>query len=152
NPQQNDTMVEAFQRRCMERGIKFSCTNAHMRCMPHTIHLSTLKLLEAIGVLTKEEKRAAKSKSQGTVYQESATESLHLEADEEAGDPGDGVDNDTAKPTNMIGCAVFNVFGIPLKYHTSLTLLEAPKNRSACSIKSAAMTKMGKRSQKQWDK
>ncbi|KAJ6631881.1 hypothetical protein B0H10DRAFT_1734538, partial [Mycena sp. CBHHK59/15] len=109
NATNNDTMVEAFQRRCRERSIEFSCTDARMRCMPHTIHLSALKLLEAIGVLTKEEKRAAKSKSRGTVYQESATESVRLEADEEASDTGDGADNDTVTPTSMIGCAVFKL-------------------------------------------
>ncbi|KAJ6556719.1 hypothetical protein B0H10DRAFT_1847432, partial [Mycena sp. CBHHK59/15] len=42
NATNNDTMVEAFQCRCRERSIEFSCTDARMRCMPHTIHLLTL--------------------------------------------------------------------------------------------------------------
>ncbi|KAJ6616933.1 hypothetical protein B0H10DRAFT_1798435 [Mycena sp. CBHHK59/15] len=44
NATNNDTMVEAFGQRCKEKGIKFSCSDARMRCMPHTIHLSALKV------------------------------------------------------------------------------------------------------------
>ncbi|KAJ7633518.1 hypothetical protein B0H17DRAFT_836682, partial [Mycena rosella] len=36
----NDTLVEAFERRCKEKKISFSASDARMRCMPHTIHLS----------------------------------------------------------------------------------------------------------------
>ncbi|KAJ7925747.1 hypothetical protein B0H13DRAFT_2567838 [Mycena leptocephala] len=43
------------------------------------------RLLEAIGVLTKEEKEAVKSNSRGAVYQEAATESLRRAADDDAG-------------------------------------------------------------------
>ncbi|KAJ7133922.1 hypothetical protein C8R43DRAFT_843741, partial [Mycena crocata] len=92
NATNNDTLVEAFGRRCAEKGIKFSCADARMRCMPHTIQLSALKLLEAIGVLTKEEEQAAKAKSRGTVYQECATEPLDREADENAAQTDDGPD------------------------------------------------------------
>ncbi|KAJ7271393.1 hypothetical protein B0H12DRAFT_1000905, partial [Mycena haematopus] len=82
NATNNDTMVEAFERRCVAEGIYFSAEDARMRCMPHTIHLSALKLLEAIGVLTKEESK--KSASLRGVYQETATESLSLDHDNEA--------------------------------------------------------------------
>ncbi|KAJ6568101.1 hypothetical protein DFH09DRAFT_856019, partial [Mycena vulgaris] len=44
NATNNDTMVEAFERRCDELGIPFSCSDSRMRCMPHTIHLSALKV------------------------------------------------------------------------------------------------------------
>ncbi|KAJ7759592.1 hypothetical protein B0H16DRAFT_1215324, partial [Mycena metata] len=40
NATNNDTMVTAFARRCRTERIPFSATNARMRCMPHTIHLS----------------------------------------------------------------------------------------------------------------
>lgn len=126
NATNNDTLVAAFERRCRTEGIEFSSTDTRMRCMPHTIHLSALKvlnstrasfwltkiiyqLLEAIGALTKEEKRTAKSKSRGSVYQESATESLRREADEDAGDTEDGADTNSATPTSVIGRAVFKV-------------------------------------------
>ncbi|KAJ7096875.1 hypothetical protein C8R44DRAFT_538099, partial [Mycena epipterygia] len=40
NATNNDTLVGAFERRCRKEGITFSSTDARMRCMPHTIHLS----------------------------------------------------------------------------------------------------------------
>ncbi|KAJ6570687.1 hypothetical protein B0H10DRAFT_1660895, partial [Mycena sp. CBHHK59/15] len=40
NATNNDTLVEAFERRCKEKNISFSASDARMRCMPHTIHLS----------------------------------------------------------------------------------------------------------------
>ncbi|KAJ7246902.1 hypothetical protein B0H12DRAFT_1020983, partial [Mycena haematopus] len=45
NATNNDTMVEAFERRCVAEGIYFSAEDAQMRCMPHTIHLSALKVV-----------------------------------------------------------------------------------------------------------
>jgi hypothetical protein len=68
-----------------------------------------LQLLEAIGVLTKEEKDAAKSNTRGNCYQESATESPRRAADEEAGGTTDAVDTETVKPSGIIGSAVFKV-------------------------------------------
>lgn len=44
NATNNDTLVEAFARRCNEVGISFSSRHARMRCMPHTIHLAALKV------------------------------------------------------------------------------------------------------------
>ncbi|KAF7346964.1 Transposase-like protein [Mycena venus] len=81
NATNNDTLVQSFARRCQKEGINFSTTDGRMRCMPHTIHLSALKLLEAIGALTKEEKRAAKSRSPTSAYQDSATEPLGRDVD-----------------------------------------------------------------------
>ncbi|KAF8159024.1 hypothetical protein K438DRAFT_1454152, partial [Mycena galopus ATCC 62051] len=81
NATNNDTLVQAFARRCRKESINFSTTDGRMRCMPHTIHLSALKLLEAIGALTKEEKRAAKSRLRTSAYQDSATDALGREAD-----------------------------------------------------------------------
>ncbi|KAJ6522992.1 hypothetical protein B0H10DRAFT_1693068, partial [Mycena sp. CBHHK59/15] len=101
----NDTLVQSFERRCRKEGISFSCKDGRMRCMPHTIHLSALKLLEAIGALTKEEKRTAKSKSRTSAYQDSATESLSREADGNIEDIAESSDNDVS-PTGMIGRAV----------------------------------------------
>ncbi|KAJ7852892.1 hypothetical protein B0H14DRAFT_3136986 [Mycena olivaceomarginata] len=86
------------------QGKRFEVLN-----MPHTIHLSALKLLEAIGVLTKEEKVAVKSNSRGAVYQEAATESLRRAADDDAGETDDGADFDKESPESVIGRAVFKV-------------------------------------------
>ncbi|KAJ7112849.1 hypothetical protein C8R43DRAFT_852183, partial [Mycena crocata] len=112
NATNNDTMVEAFERKCREEGIPFSSNDARMRCMPHTIHLSALKLLEAIGVLTKEEKQASEGRSRGTTYQEYATESLNHDTDNNAGDTEDGADTETSTPTGLIGRAVFKLHKI----------------------------------------
>jgi hypothetical protein len=127
NATNNDTMVAAFERRYTEKGFTFSKDDARMRCMPHTIHLSALKvrvdfyidvvgqlfvyyqLLEAIGALTKDEKNTAESKSRG-MYQEAATESVRKEADEAATAMDDGTDAEAETPTSLISRAVFKVF------------------------------------------
>jgi hypothetical protein len=44
NATNNDTMIEAFEKRCRAEGIYFSEMDGRMRCMPHTIHLSALKV------------------------------------------------------------------------------------------------------------
>ncbi|KAF7370018.1 Transposase-like protein [Mycena sanguinolenta] len=109
NATNNDTMIEAFTRRCKKEGILFSAADGRMRCMPHTIHLSALRLLEAIGALTKEEKKAAKSKSASSAYQDSTTESLSREADEAAGQTEDTEDAELVSPDSLIGTAVFKL-------------------------------------------
>ncbi|KAJ7720014.1 hypothetical protein B0H16DRAFT_1336236, partial [Mycena metata] len=109
NATNNDTMVETFAKLCRKKGINFSVKDGRMRCMPHTIHLSALKLLEAIGALTKVEKQAAKAKSPNSAYQDSATESIEREADENAGDTEDSADSDDETPESLIGAAVFKV-------------------------------------------
>ncbi|KAJ7779670.1 hypothetical protein B0H16DRAFT_1299889, partial [Mycena metata] len=107
NATNNDTMVTAFARRCRAERIPFSATNARMRCMPHTIHLSALKLLEAIGALTKEEKRKAKSRA--NAYQDAATEPVDRAQDNMASQLDDGDDAESIKPTSIIGSAVFKL-------------------------------------------
>ncbi|KAJ7726133.1 hypothetical protein B0H16DRAFT_1429636, partial [Mycena metata] len=109
NATNNDTMVLSFARSCSQMGIRFSVSDGRMRCMPHTIHLSALKLLEVIGALTKEEKRASKAKSSTSAYQDSATESLERTADEDAGGTEDSEDTDYAAATSVIGAAVFKL-------------------------------------------
>ena len=44
NATNNDTMLEAIERKCVEAGIKFSAKQARLRCMPHTIHLAAMKV------------------------------------------------------------------------------------------------------------
>jgi hypothetical protein len=44
NATNNNTLVVAFERRCIAAGIPFSARDGRMRCMPHTIHLSALKV------------------------------------------------------------------------------------------------------------
>ncbi|KAI5886567.1 uncharacterized protein SCHCODRAFT_02479852, partial [Schizophyllum commune H4-8] len=90
NATNNDTLVEEIERLCMLDGIRFSATQARLRCMPHTIHLSAIKagtassyklrrliilqLLEAIGAITRSE--ADKASSRTVNYQDSVTSPL----------------------------------------------------------------------------
>ncbi|CAA7257320.1 unnamed protein product [Cyclocybe aegerita] len=48
----NDTLVEGIASRCKQEGIPFSAQDARGRCMPHTIHLATVLLLENIGAIS----------------------------------------------------------------------------------------------------
>ncbi|KAF8180268.1 hypothetical protein K438DRAFT_1446613, partial [Mycena galopus ATCC 62051] len=84
NATNNDTLVDAFAAKCRKLNIPFESEHARMRCMPHTIHLAALKLLEAIGALTKEERKKAAGNSRESAYQDSATESLSAAAEQAA--------------------------------------------------------------------
>lgn len=44
NATNNDTLVEAFERRCATKNIKFSTRHSRLRCVPHTIHLAVLQV------------------------------------------------------------------------------------------------------------
>jgi hypothetical protein len=43
NATNNDTMVEAIERKCQAENIPFSAQHSRLRCMPHTVHLAALK-------------------------------------------------------------------------------------------------------------
>ncbi|KAJ7348857.1 hypothetical protein DFH08DRAFT_629934, partial [Mycena albidolilacea] len=59
NATNNDTMLKSIESRCRVKGIPFSATRSRLRCMPHTVHLAALKLLESIGAVEKPSKRKA---------------------------------------------------------------------------------------------
>ncbi|KAJ7922441.1 hypothetical protein B0H13DRAFT_2410405, partial [Mycena leptocephala] len=107
NATNNDMLVESFANRCLEKGIPFSARHGRMWCMPHTIHLAALKLLEAIGALTKDERKKAESRA--GAYQEATTESLSRTQDNHASQGDDDEDEDTTQPMSLIGIAVFKV-------------------------------------------
>ena len=126
NASNNDTMVEAFARRCEEKGIEFSAKDGRMRCMPHTVHLAALKvcrillcstktslhsqLLEVIGVLTKEEAKKAETNNKGN-YQEATTTPLGRDEDIECGEDDEDESNteDADDLTNPIKHAIVKV-------------------------------------------
>ena len=89
NASNNDTMVEGIARRAAEEGIKFSASWACMRCMPHTIYLAAIKLLEAIGALTKSE--ADKATSRSGNYQDSLSTPLSRAHDKNAARLSDSI-------------------------------------------------------------
>ena len=44
NATNNDMMIKAIETCCQEAGIKFCTDYSQMWCMPHTIHLSAIKV------------------------------------------------------------------------------------------------------------
>ncbi|KAH9009437.1 hypothetical protein EDB85DRAFT_1849940, partial [Lactarius pseudohatsudake] len=71
NTTNNDTMLQSIQYRAREEGIRMKASWVRLWCIPHTIHLAAVKLLEAIGAITKEDTK--KAVSRGGNYQDSAT-------------------------------------------------------------------------------
>ncbi|KAF8223678.1 hypothetical protein L208DRAFT_1315703, partial [Tricholoma matsutake] len=71
NASNNDTLMTTLEACCHAEGIGFSARDSHMRCMPHTIHLAALKLLEAIGAISKRD--SEKSVACGSNYQDEVT-------------------------------------------------------------------------------
>ncbi|KAJ3517257.1 hypothetical protein NLJ89_g623 [Agrocybe chaxingu] len=110
NATNNDTLVEFFAERCRQEGIDFDEKNACMRCLPHTIHLAALKLLESVGALTKEE--AARANSRSSPYQDAATEDISSSQDDLAVDHEDEPEDwteDVTPNSGVIGRAVFKL-------------------------------------------
>jgi hypothetical protein len=101
NASNNNTLMTSLERRCSERGVLFSARDARMRCLPHTVHLAAIKLLEGIGALSKAEGKKAAARSGN--YQDNVTAPLAREHDTDAmaDDETDGAaaagdqDNDT---------------------------------------------------------
>ncbi|KAJ6472248.1 hypothetical protein DFH09DRAFT_477185 [Mycena vulgaris] len=91
NATNNDTMIEVFEEKCHARDINFSAIDSRIRCMPHTAHLAALKLLEAIGVITKTDRKKASGRS-GDSYQETVAVpmSRDYDIDGEAEEPDNG--------------------------------------------------------------
>jgi hypothetical protein len=54
------TMLMALLEKCCnEQHVPFSATNARMQCLPHTVHLAVIKLLEGIRAMSKAEGKKA---------------------------------------------------------------------------------------------
>ncbi|KIM79415.1 hypothetical protein PILCRDRAFT_10252 [Piloderma croceum F 1598] len=51
NASNNDTMVDELERLHAEDGFEFKATEAQIQCIPHTVHLLALELLEFIGAV-----------------------------------------------------------------------------------------------------
>ncbi|PPQ79924.1 hypothetical protein CVT25_002998 [Psilocybe cyanescens] len=98
NASNNDTFVDGIKIRCDKAGIQFNPVWACLWCMPHTIHLAALKLLEAIGAISGQDGKKASSHSGN--YQEivtmplsSASEDLAVSQDDDKED-SDRADDD----------------------------------------------------------
>ncbi|KAJ6573645.1 hypothetical protein B0H10DRAFT_2348564 [Mycena sp. CBHHK59/15] len=89
NATNNDTMIEVFEQKCEAKGINFSAMDSRIRCMPHTAHLAALKLLEAIGVITKTNHKKASGRS-GNAYPETHDVYGEAEGEEEDDDLHEG--------------------------------------------------------------
>ncbi|SJK99091.1 uncharacterized protein ARMOST_02377 [Armillaria ostoyae] len=82
NATNNDTLMKGIECRCRREGIIFDEKLSRLRCMPHTVHLAAIKLLEAIGVITK--KTAKKATGESSNYQDAATVPVDRSNDNEA--------------------------------------------------------------------
>lgn len=78
NATNNDTMMDNLARKFRGVKIAFNPKHARMRCMPHTIHLAAIKLLEGIGAVEKS-KRATNDN-----YQDNSSIKFTAEAEREA--------------------------------------------------------------------
>ncbi|KAF5317589.1 hypothetical protein D9758_018466 [Tetrapyrgos nigripes] len=89
NATNNNTMMQSLEERCRRKKIPFSAKAAHMRCMPHTIHLAAIKasqtLLEGIGAISS--KTSQKLSTRTGNYQDNFTIIQDkTEDDDEAGE------------------------------------------------------------------
>ncbi|KAF9497285.1 hypothetical protein BDN71DRAFT_1388102, partial [Pleurotus eryngii] len=82
NASNNDTMLMALETWFKDESIDFSARCSRLRCMPHTIHLAALKLLEGVGAISEAESSHASS-HRGN-YQETVNVCLGQEYNEEA--------------------------------------------------------------------
>ncbi|KAF9064693.1 hypothetical protein BDP27DRAFT_1230053, partial [Rhodocollybia butyracea] len=96
NASNNDTLVDEIERKCHAKNIPFNATHSRLRCMPHTVHLAVLKLLEAIGAVEKDSKKSTEP------YQDAVT-SVPGDADLDAAAAAvDDLENDDPK---LAGCS-----------------------------------------------
>ncbi|KAL4258188.1 Zinc finger BED domain-containing [Pleurotus pulmonarius] len=100
NASNNDTMVKALEADFKSQGIIFSARHSRLRCMPHTIHLAALKLLEGVGAISKSEGRQASSR--GGDYQEVVSLPLGDESNDGTLPVGDGSTEHETRPEDGI--------------------------------------------------
>ncbi|KAF8798661.1 hypothetical protein BYT27DRAFT_7122774 [Phlegmacium glaucopus] len=91
NASNNDMLMEALESRCHDAGIEFSAAAARMQCMPHTIHLAAIKLLEGIGIMLKSNATQACSNLN---YQDDINADLNREHDLNAMAPDEEADDE----------------------------------------------------------
>ncbi|SJL18443.1 uncharacterized protein ARMOST_22032 [Armillaria ostoyae] len=117
NATNNDTMVEAIEWKCIVAGIQFSARESRLRCMPHTVHLAALKLLEAIGALSPSERKKAEARA--GAYQDAVTSPLDRHHDEEAVLQEDSDATEEEANTHGVLTAVCKLRKIVIAVHSS---------------------------------
>jgi hypothetical protein len=75
-------MVQALVQLHHAEGYLFDASQARLRCLPHTIHLSALQLLKGVGVFRR-------SRQKANSYQNSVTAPIDRSFDEDVGDDAD---------------------------------------------------------------
>ena len=95
NALNNDTFVDGIERRAKKAGVSFNVSWARLHCMPHTIHLTAIKLLEGIGAVSSAEGKKAASCAGN--YQDAATASLNCDFDNHAA-THDDIEAEQARP------------------------------------------------------
>ncbi|KAI0282918.1 hypothetical protein BC826DRAFT_921206, partial [Russula brevipes] len=82
NALNNDMLIDGIVEHAKRKGIFLNGDWIRLRCMPHTIHLAALKLLEGIGAISTTEYKKAMSRSGN--YQDSITTPLSCVFNDEA--------------------------------------------------------------------
>ncbi|KAJ7111034.1 hypothetical protein C8R44DRAFT_532496, partial [Mycena epipterygia] len=76
----NNTLMRCLALKFEYVQIVFDPVAARIRCMPHTAHLAAIKLLEAIGAISKSAHKKSEGKSAS--YQDAVTAALAREHDD----------------------------------------------------------------------
>lgn len=126
NASNNNTLMTSLESWCQQRGISFSAQDAHMWCMPHTIHLAAIKLLEGIGAILRS--KGKKATAQSANYQDNITQPLSRDHDDNATADIDpdmvdaDLDPDNTDPAMHVLPAVKRVSFAMLYIHSQLKL------------------------------
>ncbi|KAF5320031.1 hypothetical protein D9758_017720 [Tetrapyrgos nigripes] len=120
NASNNDTMMKSLEDRCRRRKVIFSAKASRLRCMPHTIHLAAIKLLEGIGAISSKTGRKLESRSSN--YQDNFVVHVNIEEsnpnEDEAAVEQVGVEEDSSDELKKDGiipsiAKVENILAIP---------------------------------------
>ncbi|KAK6967057.1 hypothetical protein R3P38DRAFT_3413899 [Favolaschia claudopus] len=93
------TIVADNASRHEEQGIIFDAAEARIQCMPHTAHLAAVKLLAAIGVISKSNKKKAESRT--SAYQDYDSVSTPLAPEND--DDGECEEEDKEEDAEVVG-------------------------------------------------
>ncbi|EDR01432.1 uncharacterized protein LACBIDRAFT_311023 [Laccaria bicolor S238N-H82] len=117
NASNNDTIMEAIESWCCAAGIKLSAQKSCMHCMPHTIHIVAIKLLEGIGIISKDNSAQA----QATNYQDEVNVEVECDYDMDIAQEMEGEDSDVVNESlsNDIQLAVYKLCKIVCSVHAS---------------------------------
>ncbi|KAF8507987.1 hypothetical protein JB92DRAFT_2733743, partial [Gautieria morchelliformis] len=137
NASNNDTMMEALGMLCAKEGILFSACEAWMRCIPHTVHLAALKLLEGLGAFSTSQRRGAEQAN----YQDAVTLPVTRESDADIVSQEDELEEEDDHMGPVLS-AVAKVC-VPKIFHgNTFSLLPDSQDHAGCMFQPSKMMTM----------